>query len=98
MKKDSLSLLPNIGPQLAKLLCDHGIHSEHDLKSIGSYKAWERISLQQETFCCIQKLYALEGAIQGVRWHNLSDKDKQQLKQAFELFKQNKKLATLPTK
>ncbi|WP_309245476.1 TfoX/Sxy family DNA transformation protein [Clostridium estertheticum] len=36
---------------------------------------------------CINKLYALEGSIQGIRWHNLSKEVKNELNEFYNTFK-----------
>ncbi|WP_372481128.1 TfoX/Sxy family DNA transformation protein [Clostridium tagluense] len=33
------------------------------------------------------RLYALEGAVQGIRWHNLSGEIKDELKEFYNIFK-----------
>ncbi len=36
---------------------------------------------------CLNMLYALEGALQGIRWHYLLEEDKEDLKKFFESVK-----------
>ncbi|MBZ9688850.1 TfoX/Sxy family protein [Clostridium estertheticum] len=36
---------------------------------------------------CINRLYALKGAIQGIRWHNLSNEVKNELKKFYNTSK-----------
>jgi DNA transformation protein len=79
-----LTELPNIGKELEKLLLQAGINSPAELKSIGSCKAFQLIHAIDNT-ACISKLCALEGAIQGIRWHNLDDETKQKLKDYINL-------------
>ena len=38
---------------------------------------------------CLNRLMALEGAIQNIRWHDLSENDKKNLKDFYNLHKQN---------
>ncbi|MBN1599164.1 MAG: TfoX/Sxy family DNA transformation protein [Bacteroidales bacterium] len=45
------------------------IGSEHDLKSIGSENAFVKILTVEDCGPCINMLYALEGAVQGIRCH-----------------------------
>ncbi|WP_406657450.1 TfoX/Sxy family protein [Methanolobus sp. ZRKC2] len=79
---NSLSSLPNIGKKLEKELQKTGICNAEELMDIGSKEAFKRIMLIDET-SCINKLYALEGAIRGIRWHHLPDEEKKSLKSYF---------------
>jgi len=65
-----LSKLPNIGKTLADKLIQVGISTPNDLKSIGSEDSFIRIKTVDNS-ACINMLYALEGAIQGIRWHDI---------------------------
>ncbi len=74
LKESDLAGMPNIGRTLAEKLITVGISTPAELKNAGSENAFIRIkTIDREA--CINMLYALEGAIQGIRWHNL-DKDK----------------------
>ncbi len=79
-----LTKLPNIGPTLAKKLERAEIHSEGELKSIGSEQALIRIATVENSGACINMLYALEGAIQGIRWHGL---DKMRMAELLEFYR-----------
>jgi len=81
-----LSSLPNIAAKLESQLADAGITTIEQLKDVGSREAWLRI-LACDPSACIMRLSALEGAIHGVRWHNLDDHTKRSLK---EFYKQHK--------
>ena len=81
-----LTSLPNIGETLEKQLNNVGIDTIEQLKETGSKEAWKRI-LETDSSACIMRLSALEGAIRGIRWHNLDDNIKADLK-AF--YKENK--------
>ena len=78
-----LSKLPNIGKKLEEQLNEVGIESYDDLANIGSKEAWLKIKEIDES-ACINRLMALEGAIQNIRWHNLSDDDKRNLKEFYQ--------------
>ena len=80
-----LSDLPNIGKTLAEKLNIIGILNEQDLKEIGSENAIIKIATIENNGVCINMLYALEGAIQQIRWHNLSNKTKQELKEFYKM-------------
>lgn len=73
--------LPNIGVTLAKKLNRIGITNLEQLKAIGSKQALINISTLDNSGACLNMLYALEGAIQGIRWHNLNNEIKQELKE-----------------
>ncbi|MBW8011028.1 MAG: TfoX/Sxy family protein [Chloroflexi bacterium] len=77
-----LSDLPNIGEELEKKLELVGIHNPDELIEFGSINAVRRISDVQDAGC-INMLYALEGAIQGIRWHHLPAEHKQRIKDEF---------------
>ncbi|ODM26623.1 TfoX/Sxy family protein [Acetivibrio mesophilus] len=81
-----LSKLPNIGVKLEKQLFDVGITTVEELRSVGSREVWLRI-LQRDPSACIMRLSALEGAIQGIRWHNLDSDTKESLKEFYHKHK-----------
>lgn len=66
----SLTSLPNIGPVLARRLEDVGITSPEDLRRVGSITALKQMRIELNEGCA-NTLYALEGAIRGVRWHDI---------------------------
>ncbi|WP_407392491.1 TfoX/Sxy family protein [Methanobrevibacter sp.] len=81
-----LSKLPNIGKVVEKQLNDVGINTVDDLINLGSKEAWLKIKEVDET-ACLNRLMALEGALQNVRWHDLSEEDKENLKEFYNLQK-----------
>lgn len=87
-----LESAPNIGKVLKEKLLEAGISSLEELKSTGSEQAFLRIrTLHDSEDGCINMLYALEGAIQGIRWHGLPKERKAELKEFLKLlFLQNK--------
>ncbi len=78
-----LQKLKNIGKELEKQLNEIGIFTYDDLVTCGSQEAWLKIKAIDPS-ACINRLMGLEGAIQNIRWHNLSDKDKKHLKDFYE--------------
>jgi DNA transformation protein and related proteins len=80
---NDLTKLPNIGKTLADKLIMAGITNEQELKDAGSENAIIKISAIENSDVCINMLYALEGAIQGIRWHDLDKERMQELKQFF---------------
>lgn len=84
-----LTTLPNIAAKLESQLADVGITTIAQLKEIGSREAWLRI-LARDPSACIMRLSALEGSIQGVRWHYLDDDTKKSLKTFYSQHKGGK--------
>ena len=77
-----LSKLINIGSVLEKQLNDVGIKSYDELKNTGSREAWLKIKALDPS-ACIHRLYALEGAIQGIKKKELSEDVKNGLKNFY---------------
>lgn len=77
-----LSRLPNIGKVIEEQLNDAGINTIDELMDLGSKEAWLRIR-EVDDSACINRLMALEGAIQNIRWHDLSREDKNKLKDFY---------------
>ncbi|MBZ4647543.1 MAG: TfoX C-terminal protein [Clostridia bacterium] len=78
-----LSDMPNIGKELEKQLKKAGVETPEQLIELGSKETFRRIR-SVDSSACINRLYALEGAIRNVRWHYLSQDIKDELK-AFYL-------------
>lgn len=81
-----LSKLPNIGKSVEEQLIAVGIQTVEQLKETGSRQAWLKIR-DIDSSACINRLCALEGAIQGIRWHYLSEETKKELKEFYNEFK-----------
>ncbi len=62
--------LPNIGPQLAKLLLQVGVETTEQLKCSNAESLFVQIRAFDPT-ACVCKLMAIDGAIKGIRWHDL---------------------------
>ena len=75
---NELSDLPNIGEKLEEKLIQVGIRNIDELKNTGTENAFIRLKTIDENVC-INTLYALEGAIQKIRWHKLPKNRKIQL-------------------
>lgn len=78
-----LSNLPNIGKTVEEQLFRVGINSVLELKRIGAKEAWLKIQEIDES-ACINRLLALEGAIQGVKKTMLSDAVKADMKEFYQ--------------
>ena len=81
-----LSKLPNIGKTVEEQLNQVGINSVDELKNIGAKEAWLKIQEIDES-ACINRLMALEGAIQGVKKTMLPDEVKADLKESYQRHK-----------
>jgi len=81
-----LERLPNIGKDTEKQLNMVGIKTYEDLKSIGAEQAWLKIQAIDKS-ACINRLLALEGALQGVKKTLLSDERKSELKDFYNWYK-----------
>ena len=82
-----LKKLPNIAEKLEAQLTEVGIPTIDALKQTGSRETWLRIAAIDPS-ACYMRLCALEGAIQGVRWHNLDDVTKKDMKDFYQLHKE----------
>jgi DNA transformation protein and related proteins len=86
--KTELSKVINIGKELEKRLKQVGIDSYEDLKTIGSEQAFLRLQTV-EPGACLSQLCALEGAVQGIRWHQLPFERKEELKLFLKMTHRN---------
>ena len=81
---DTLASLPNLGDVLAKKLAVAGITGYDDLVSLGSVEVTLKIRDGVDPGACYNMLYAIEGAIRGVRWHTIHKEQRSQLKKEFD--------------
>ena len=81
-----LAELINIGKVVEEQLNEVGISTVEELKDVGSKQAWLKIK-GIDSSACINRLCALEGAIQGIRWHDLDVEKKGELKEFYNAFK-----------
>lgn len=77
-----LSKLPNIGAVVEEQLNQVGINSYDQLKEMGSRQAWLKIKAIDDS-ACINRLYGLEGAVQGIKKSQLSSEVKAELKEFY---------------
>jgi DNA transformation protein and related proteins len=81
-----LSDMQNIGNTMEKRLAAVGINDIETLMKTGSKEAFIKLRLL-EGDTCFSSLCGLEGAVQGIRWHYLSNETKEDLKKFFNSFK-----------
>lgn len=79
---DDLRGMPNIGAKLEEQLKSVGVESPQELIDLGSREAWLRIKAKDPS-ACLMRLSALEGAIRGVRWHDLPQDVKEELRNFY---------------
>ena len=77
-----LSKLPNIGAVVEEQLNQVGINTYDQLKEMGSRQAWLKIKAIDDS-ACINRLYGLEGAVQGIKESQLSSEVKAELKEFY---------------
>ena len=83
--------LPNIGKTLAEKLKFIDVTNKLELVELGSENAIIKIATLENNGACLNMLYALEGAIQGIRWHGLAEDRKQELKEFFRVIEKELK-------
>ncbi len=86
---EDLSQLPNIGEVLVGKLSDIGITRRADIVAKGSIETVIQIG-DTDTTACYNMMYALEGAIRGVRWHVIPNQERKKLKEEFDLARELK--------
>lgn len=81
-----LSKLPNIGKTVEEQLMQVGITSADELKRCGAKAAWLKIQEIDES-ACVNRLMALEGAVEGVKKTMLDAEIKNDLKEFYQCHK-----------
>ena len=81
-----LSKLPNIGEAVEEQLNEVGISTYEELKKVGAKEVWLRIK-EIDDSACIHRLYALEGAIEGIKKNQLPEETKSELKDFYNKHK-----------
>lgn len=81
-----LSKLPNIAAKLEEQLLAAGITTAAELYETGAKDAWLKIK-KTDPSACYMRLCSLEGAIQGIRWHNLPGDIKTELRDFYNKHK-----------
>ncbi len=78
-----LKSLLNVGKVLEQELRLIGITTPEELAAVGSQEAFLRIR-QHDPGACLSMLCGIEGAIEGVRWHQLPADKKAELKAFYD--------------
>lgn len=79
-----LEELPNLGAVMVQKLKEAGIETPEQLRAMGAKQAWRQIRALADPGICLSALQALEGAVRGVRWHDLPPEAKQELKAFYQ--------------
>lgn len=90
ISSSTLSGRINIGDDTENKLIQAGIDSFEKLEKLGAQQAFLRLQAF-DPGACINLLYALEGAIEGIRWHDLSREKKQELLQFHKMVQMSTK-------
>lgn len=85
-KIDVLTSMPNIGKTIAEMMIFAGIDTPEKLYELGTEAAYLQI-IEANKRGCLNMLLSIAGAIQGDRWHKLSEEEKRHLKQFYDLHK-----------
>jgi DNA transformation protein and related proteins len=88
MKRNSLSGRINIGKDTEAKLIQAGIDSFEKLEAMGSERAFLLLQAM-DPGACLNLLYGLEGAITGIKWHDLSPEKKQELLLFHKMAREN---------
>ncbi len=78
-----LQKLPNIGPELARLLGEAEVHDSEQLRELGTELVFLRLKAKDPA-ACFHKLTAIEGAVQGIKKSRITPERKAQLRQFFD--------------
>lgn len=78
-----LTSLPNIGKEIKTQLQAVGINTPENLATVGSHEAWLKIRTIDPS-ACYNRLCSLEGAIRGIRWYELDQAVKNDLKSFYQ--------------
>lgn len=74
-----LTSMKNIGAEMARKLAAAGVASPEELTKAGAKNAFFRLKTLYPNVCLVH-LYALEGAVRGVDFNDLSPETKRDLK------------------
>jgi DNA transformation protein len=78
----TLEQLPNLGPVSARRLRAVGVQSAEDLRRLGPVEAYVRLKQMFSAEVSTLTLYALHGAVAGVRWYELPEATRAALRDA----------------
>ncbi len=79
-----LEALINLGRVSARQLAEIGVASEAELRKMGALAAYARLRHRFGRAITLNMLYALDGALRGVRWDNMPASDRAALRAKAE--------------
>lgn len=79
----ALSQVKNIGKEIERQLEQVGVTTFAQLQELGSKTAWLKIRAIDPS-ACYNRLCGLEGAIRGIRWFDLPQEVKDDLKSFYQ--------------
>jgi hypothetical protein len=85
--KDPLATLPNLGARSAAMLQAAGITTLKQLKALGSVRAFSKVK-QTQPKASLNLLWALEGALSGLRWQDVAKEHRASLLLALDTHEQ----------
>ena len=86
----NLSKVINIGKDTESKLIQVGIDTYAKLISVGAEQAFIRLQTL-DPGACLSLLYGLQGAVDGIKWNELSHEKKQELQEFYKIAKRDVK-------
>ena len=92
-----LAQLPNLGPKSQQMLNAAGIPTVEQLQALGSVAAYAQVK-RHDPHASLNLLWALEGALSGMRWQNVAQQHRTSLLLALDALEQQNKRGLTPFK
>ena len=74
-----IASLKNLGPKSAERIFAVGIDSPDEIRELGAAEVFHRVKSKFPDSTSLNLLWALQGALMEVHWHDVPDEIKQQL-------------------
>ena len=82
---EAIERLANLGPKSCRMLAAAGVRSVRDLRELGAVEAYRRVRAANPSGVSLNMLWALQGALLGLKWTDLPPEMKADLKaQVFD--------------
>jgi DNA transformation protein len=79
--------MPSLGKASAELLVDVGIATPEMLREVGAIEAWRRLRFAHGKRVTVTWIYALDIAVRGIPWKELSEARANRLARAAQAIK-----------
>ncbi|MBI1340253.1 hypothetical protein GC169_08615 [bacterium] len=79
---EELAALPSLGPESARMLVEAGVEDVEALMRLGPEAAYHRLRFAFGRRATTNFLYALDNAVTGTRWRDMSRARKAELREA----------------